>query len=117
MFKKWQYGHNSCVPLYLNVTFHMINKRTLLVEVWCTSISLNFYLFQNNFASLRGPKWVLFQLKKFSWRPYTGSLHNVNIHLQWRSLRFEPGGKSLAEGGPLVTVGGPLAKTLKKVKK
>jgi len=43
----------------------MINKRALLVEVWCTLISLNFYLFRNNFASLRGPKWVLFRLKKF----------------------------------------------------
>jgi len=32
--------------------FHMINKRALLVEVWCTFISLNFYLFQNNFATL-----------------------------------------------------------------
>jgi len=42
----------------------MINKRALLVEVRCTLISLNFYLFQNNFASLRGPKWVLFRLKK-----------------------------------------------------
>jgi len=30
---------------------------------------------------------------------------------------FEPGGQGLAEEGPLVTVGSPLAKTLKKVKK
>jgi len=44
--------------------FHMINKRALLVEVSCTLISLNFYLFQNNFASLGGPKCVLFRLKK-----------------------------------------------------
>jgi len=29
-------------------------------------ISLNFYLFQNNFAGLTGaPKWVLFRLKRF----------------------------------------------------
>jgi len=28
-------------------------------------ISLNFYLFQKKFASLRGPKWVLFRLKRF----------------------------------------------------
>jgi len=46
-----------------NVMFHMINKRALLVEVWCTS--LNFCLFQNNFASLKGPKWVLFRQKKY----------------------------------------------------
>jgi len=45
--------------------FHMINKRALLVEVRCTFISLNFIIFQNNFASLRGPKWVLFRLKRF----------------------------------------------------
>jgi len=43
----------------------MTNKRALLVEVWCTLISLNFYLFQNNFASLRGPKWVFFRLQRF----------------------------------------------------
>jgi len=43
----------------------MINKRALLVEVWCTLISLNFYLFQNNFANVRGLKWVLFRLKGF----------------------------------------------------
>jgi len=30
---------------------------------------------------------------------------------------FDPGEQSLAEGGPLVTVGGPLAKTQIKVKK
>jgi len=46
--------------------FHIINKRALFVEVWCTLISFNFYLFQNNFASL-GAKWVLFRLKNFSW--------------------------------------------------
>ena len=45
--------------------FHMINKRALLLEVWCTLIILNFYLFQKNFANLRGPKWVLFRLKRF----------------------------------------------------
>jgi len=56
----------------------MINKQTLLVEVWCTLISLNFYLFQNNFASLRGPKWVLFRLQKFLLEAYTGLLHHVN---------------------------------------
>jgi len=50
-------------------------------------ISLNFYLFQNNFASLRGPKWVLFRLKKISWRLYTGSLHQVNIHLSYSALK------------------------------
>ena len=43
----------------------MIKKRALFVEVWCTSISLNFYLFQNNFASLRDPKWIIFRLKWF----------------------------------------------------
>jgi len=42
----------------------MINKRVLLVEVRCTLISLNFYLFQNNFASIRSPKWVLLRLKR-----------------------------------------------------
>jgi len=69
----------------------MINKRALLVEVWCTLISLNFYLFiiifQNNFASLRGPKWVLFRIKNISWRPYAGSLHHVNIHLSYSALK------------------------------
>jgi len=45
--------------------FHMIKKRTLLVEISCTLISLNFYLFQIKFASLRGPKGVLFRLKRF----------------------------------------------------
>jgi len=35
--------------------FHMISKRALLVEVWCTLISFILYLFQNNFVSLRGP--------------------------------------------------------------
>ena len=45
--------------------FHMINKRALLLEVWCTLIILNFYLFQKNFTNLRGPKWVLFRLKRF----------------------------------------------------
>jgi len=48
---------------HLKVMFHMIIKRGFLVEVWCTLISLNFYLFQNNFASLRGPKLVLFRRK------------------------------------------------------
>jgi len=66
--------------------FHKINKRAHLVEVWCTLISLNFYLFQNNFATLRGPEWVLFRLKKLSWGPYTGSLHDVNIHLSYSAL-------------------------------
>jgi len=34
--------------------------------------------------------------------------HPVNIHcMQWRNQRFEPGGQSLVEGGPLVTVEGP----------
>jgi len=37
---------------------NMINKRAHLVEVCSPLISLNFYFFQNNFASLRGPKWV-----------------------------------------------------------
>jgi len=45
--------------------FHMTHKQTPLVEVQCTLISLNFYLFQNNFATLRGTKWVLFHLKRF----------------------------------------------------
>ena len=48
-----------------NLMFHMINKPALLVEVWCTLISLNFYLFQNNFGSLSGSKWILFHLKRF----------------------------------------------------
>ena len=65
----------------------MINKQALLLEVWCTLISLNFYLFQNNFARLRSSKWVLFRLKNFSWRPYTGSLHHVNIHLSYSALK------------------------------
>jgi len=34
-----------------------------------------------------------------------------------RNKRFEPGRQSLAEGGPLVTVGGQLANTQIKVKK
>jgi len=67
--------------------FHMINKRALLVAVWCTLISLKVYLFQNDFASLRGPKWVLFRRKNLSWRPYTGSLHHVNIHLSYSALK------------------------------
>jgi len=33
----------------------MFNKRALLVEAWCTFITVNFYLFQNNFATL-GPQ-------------------------------------------------------------
>jgi len=44
----------------------MINKRPLLVKVWCTSISLNFYLFQINFASLRGPNGFCSAWKDFS---------------------------------------------------
>ena len=47
-----------------NTMFHMISKRALLVEVWCTLISLTFDLFQINFACLRGPKWALFRLKR-----------------------------------------------------
>jgi len=35
--------------------FHVINKRALLVEVWCTLISLNFYLFQKNLQVLGAP--------------------------------------------------------------
>ena len=35
--------------------FHVINKRELLVEVWCTLISLNFYLFQKNLQVLGAP--------------------------------------------------------------
>jgi len=42
----------------------MINKRALLVAVQRTLISPNIYLFQNNFASPWGPKWVLFRLKR-----------------------------------------------------
>jgi len=34
----------------------MINKQALLIEVWCTFVSHNFYLYQINCASLRGPK-------------------------------------------------------------
>jgi len=34
--------------------FRMFNNRALLVEAWCT-FSLNFYLLQNNFATL-GPQ-------------------------------------------------------------
>jgi len=59
----------------------MINERALLVEVWCTLISLNFYLFQIDFASLRGPNGFCSAQKYFSGRLYTGSLHHVNIHL------------------------------------
>jgi len=66
----------------------MINERAL-VEIWCTSISLNFYSFQNDFASLRGPKWVLLRLKNFSWRPYTGSLPHVNIHVSYSALKTD----------------------------
>jgi len=32
----------------------------------------------------------------------------VKSHHQWRNWRFEPGGQSLSEESPLVTVGGPL---------
>jgi len=53
------------VAVCFDIIFQMINKRALLAEASCMSISLNFYLFQNNFASLRGPKWVLFRLKRF----------------------------------------------------
>jgi len=35
---------------------------------------------------------------------------------QWRNWTFEPGGKNLAEGGPLATVGRLLVNTQKKVK-
>ena len=45
--------------------FRMINKPAPIVELWCTLISRNFYFFQNNFASIRGPKWILFRLKRF----------------------------------------------------
>jgi len=37
----------------------MIKKRAL------QKFGIHFYLFQTNFASLRGPKWVLFRLKRF----------------------------------------------------
>ena len=86
VFMKWQYGHISWVPLWFNVMFHVINKRAI-VEVWCTLISLNFSLFRNIFASLRGPKRGLFRRKKFSWRPYTGSLHHVNILLSYSAVK------------------------------
>jgi len=75
------------VPLCFHVMFHMINKRARFVEVWCTLISLSFYIFQNNFSSLRGHKCVVFRLKKFSWRPYTGLLHHVDIHLSYSALK------------------------------
>jgi len=39
-----------------------INEHFLKYDVLINS---DFYLFQNNFASLRGPKWVLYRLKKF----------------------------------------------------
>jgi len=84
IFKNWEYGHISWIPLCFNVMFHMINKRGLLVEVRHTLISLNLYLFQNYFASLGGPKWALFHQKKFL---YTGSLHHVNIHLSDSALK------------------------------
>jgi len=71
---------------FFNEMFHMINKQAL-VEVWCTLISLNFSLFQNIFASLKGPKMGLFRLKNFSWRPYTDSLHHVNIPLSYSALK------------------------------
>ena len=42
-------------------------------------------------------------------------LHETTFN-QWRNLRFEPrGGQSLAERGPLITVGGALNKTQKKL--
>jgi len=37
--------------------------------------------------------------KNFSWRPYTYSLHHVNIHLQWRDLWFGPGEAKLSWRG------------------
>ena len=43
--------------------FHMIKKRAL------QKFDGHFYIFQNNFASLRGPKWVLFRLKRFFLEP------------------------------------------------
>jgi len=62
----YRLSHYLNTGMFFDIMFHMINKQALLVEVWCTLISLNFYLFRNNFASLyRGPKWVLFRLNKF----------------------------------------------------
>ena len=58
-------NHITWIPVCFNIMFRMINKRALLVEVWWALISLIFYLFQNNFASFRSPKWVLFRPKRF----------------------------------------------------
>jgi len=44
------------------------------------------------------------------------SVFGFNVgYWQWRNLRFEPQmGQSLAEGGPLVTVGDPLDNNAEK---
>jgi len=42
-------------------------------------------------------------------------LSSIYHPIQWRNWRFDPGREqSLDEGGPLVTIAGPLAKTQKK---
>jgi len=70
--------------------FHMINKRAHLVEVWCTLISLNLYFFQNYFASPRGPKWVLFRLKRFLLEALPlGSSNYTCIMLFLASIRYQ----------------------------
>ena len=39
---------------------------------------VNFYSFQNNFASLKGPKWVLFRLKRFLLEAHFGGVGDEN---------------------------------------
>jgi len=60
-----------------NVMFHMINKRALLVEVSCTLISLNFYLFQNNFV-LGAPNGFYLPYRDFTWRP---CMRTINLSI------------------------------------
>jgi len=63
MLKKWQYCHMTWIPVCFNIMFLVFKKRALLVEISYSYISLNFYLFQNNFAAL-GPRCFL-RLKRF----------------------------------------------------
>ena len=49
----------------------MFNKWARLVDVWCTLISLSFYLFQNNFATLGPQNGFCSAWKDFSLRPWT----------------------------------------------
>jgi len=65
-----EYCHIAWIGLCFNIIFHMIKKGALLVQVWCTFISFNFYLFQNNFSSLRVSNGFCSAWKDFSWRPW-----------------------------------------------